>query len=54
MFSLKELYKIRSIIDKYCYATDEEAMEIRDKVSDMIQIKKAWNVNKHIECRVID
>ena len=54
MLSLKELNKIRSIIDEYCYATDEEAMEIREKVNDMIQIKKAWNVNKHIECRVVD
>lgn len=54
MLNQKELKKIRSIIDEYVPTDDEEAMEIREKICDLIQLKKAWNVNKHIQCTVVD
>lgn len=54
MFDLKELEKIRSIIDEYVPTDDVEAIKVRYKVYDLIQIKKAWKMNKHIECKVVD
>lgn len=54
MFNINELKKIRSVIDTYVPTDDEEVMEIRDKIQDLIQIKKAWNENKHVLCTIVD
>jgi len=54
MFSIKELRKIRSVIDAYAPMDDQYAMEIRERVVDLIQIKRAWNLNMHIKCTIAD
>jgi len=54
MFSIAELKKIRNLIDIYVSSNDEDAMKIREKLCDLIQIKKAWNSNMHIRCTIAD
>ena len=54
MFQIKELRKMRQIIDTYSPADDKEAMEIRAKCSDLIMIQKTWNSKEHISCKIID
>lgn len=53
MLNLKELVKIRSVIDEYVPVDDIETMEIREKLTDIIQVKKAWNIGKHVDCTII-
>jgi len=53
MFNITELKKMRSIIDQFVPTDDVDAMEIREKLCDLIRINKAWNSGEHIACTII-
>ena len=49
MFNLKELYRIRRLIDFSVNSDDPDVLVIRDKLTDMITLRKAWGKHKRIE-----
>ena len=49
MLNQKELQRIRRLIDFSVEDNDPEIVIIRDKISDMITLQKAWNKGKRIE-----
>lgn len=52
MLNIKELTKVRSIIDEIVYSDDEEAMDIRAKINDMINLQTAWAAGNNIRCDI--
>ena len=49
MFNLKELMRLRRLIDFSVNSDEPDVVKIRDKLSDMITLRKAWGRNKRIE-----
>jgi len=49
MLNLKELNKLREVIDFSPDGDDPEVVKIRDKISDLITLQEAWNRGKRIE-----
>ena len=49
MFNLKELLRIRRLIDFSVDSDEPDVVKIRDKATDMITMRKAWGKGKHVE-----
>lgn len=47
MLNIKEMIRLRTLIDESDYL-DDETMDIRRKLSDMILLKRAWNAKRGI------
>ena len=49
MLNLNELTRLRRLIDFSVDSDEPEVLKIRDKISDLITLQKAWNCGKRIE-----
>ena len=49
MFNLKELLRIRRLIDFSVDSDEPDVIKIRDQVTDMITTRRAWGKGKHVE-----
>ena len=49
MLNLKELLRIRRLINFSVDSDEPDVIKIRDKVTDMITMRKAWGMGRRIE-----
>lgn len=57
MFNLKELYYIRMSLDWLPEHKEDKKVDsekLRNKISDLITLQKAWNRNKRIDFAWLD
>ena len=50
MFNLKELYRLKRLIDFSVNSDDPDVLIIQDKITDMITLRKAWGKHKKEDC----
>lgn len=49
MLNLKELVRLRRLVNFSVDSDEPDVVKIRDKLSDMITLRKAWGKHKRIE-----
>ena len=49
MFNLKELLRIRRLINFSVDSDEPDVIKIENKITDMIVLRKAWGKNRRIE-----
>ncbi len=55
MLNIKEMNRLRKLIDDSDFEPDDDIYDIRSKLSDMIMVKKAWNAGIDIStCTHLD
>lgn len=55
MLNIKEMNRLRKLIDDSDFEPDDDIYNIRSKLSDMIMVKKAWNAGIDISaCDYLD
>lgn len=49
MLNLKELVRLRRLVNFSVDSDEPDVVKIREKLTDMITLRKAWNSGKSIE-----